>query len=280
MSPRHNVHYALRSTLHPSVHIPIGARSAGHYLINRDFTQHNLIKNVLELFWGISGCIAIRRDQETFELRQNEVGFLFPGERHDYIVLEDETKLCWLTFDGARCADMKADYKLSDKIFFAGRCPQEMFAQLEAEIREIGGMAQYTAAATALNILHMALRGVDITQDIPILVKQFKHMVTKRFHSTDCGVDGLATELGVHRGTLHRIFTEFTGTSPSEYISGVRLRNAIDLLRSGYSVTETAKRCGYANANYLAKVMRRVVGLSPHELKTDSSSALDNPGTD
>ena len=53
-------------------------------------------------------------------------------------------------------------------------------------------------------------------------------------------------------------------------MSAYRLEMAKKLLDQGYDrVAEIAEQCGYANANYFAKVFRDATGMSPLEYRKE-----------
>lgn len=272
---KYDISFSQRIFPAPTIPVSYGVRSVGRYRLWKNFHQparENL--NFLELFWVVSGQFIIRQEQgENVTLNAKEAGFLLPGDTHEYWTTE-ETDICWLTIDGGNCAQLAADYQLSRKPFTAGRCPVEKFAQLKVEVADFSVPGQYAALSGALNIIHMALSGVCVNKEIPHLVSRFKQLAQQRFCDRDCGVDTLAEELHIHRATLHRIFSESTGISPSEFIADLRLQEALRMLGSGSSITQTALACGYANANYMSKVIRKKTGFSPGECRNTASSLL------
>lgn len=63
---------------------------------------------------------------------------------------------------------------------------------------------------------------------------------------------------------LSRIFKKETGTSFNEYLSGVRIGKAKELLRHPeLRLTDIAQMVGYEDQSYFAKVFKRVTGSSP-----------------
>ena len=53
-----------------------------------------------------------------------------------------------------------------------------------------------------------------------------------------------------------------------QYLEKIRMEKAAEMLVSGkYSVTETAGRCGYNDANYFARIFKRKYAMSPREYR-------------
>ena len=67
---------------------------------------------------------------------------------------------------------------------------------------------------------------------------------------------------------LNVLFKQEMKVTLKQYLSNYRLEKAKKLLEQDYmKITEIAERCGYANANYFAKVFREAVGMSPVEYR-------------
>lgn len=80
------------------------------------------------------------------------------------------------------------------------------------------------------------------------------------------GIAELAERLEVSQEYLTRCFCKYTGVTPGKYLNQVRIENARLLLRQGqHSVQFVSDACGFANANYFARVFRRSVGVNPRE---------------
>ena len=67
---------------------------------------------------------------------------------------------------------------------------------------------------------------------------------------------------------LIRIFRDYTGYSPYEYLKRYRLLKTCELLQStDVSVGEIGRRVGYRNASHFAAQFHKLYGLSPHEYR-------------
>ena len=80
------------------------------------------------------------------------------------------------------------------------------------------------------------------------------------------GIAELAERLEVSQEYLTRCFCKYTGVTPGKYLNQVRIENAKLLLRQGdHSIQFVSDACGFANANYFARVFRKSVGVNPRE---------------
>jgi len=58
------------------------------------------------------------------------------------------------------------------------------------------------------------------------------------------------------------------GISPGAYINQLRIQQAFSLLRhTSLSIAEIASRCGYTDADYFSRVIRRTTGYSPLQFR-------------
>ncbi|MEG1687488.1 MAG: helix-turn-helix transcriptional regulator [Angelakisella sp.] len=99
----------------------------------------------------------------------------------------------------------------------------------------------------------------------PQLAEEAAKLIENEFPML-AGVDDLADRLAVSKCHLIRCFTAYYGISPGRQLTAVRLAAVQDYLaRSDYTVEMIAGLTGFACGNYLCKVFRRSVGISPGE---------------
>ncbi|QFS85038.1 helix-turn-helix domain-containing protein [Roseivivax sp. THAF197b] len=74
----------------------------------------------------------------------------------------------------------------------------------------------------------------------------------------------LASEVGVSRRQLERLFTNHLGHPPHTYYRKLRMDRAQRLLlQTDMSVLEVALSCGYGSTNHFAQHYRRASGVTP-----------------
>ena len=63
---------------------------------------------------------------------------------------------------------------------------------------------------------------------------------------------------------FRKIFKEYTGFAPSQYIQEVRITLAKEMLtNTAMSIKEIAFELGYDNSDYFFTVFRKMVGITP-----------------
>ncbi len=119
--------------------------------------------------------------------------------------------------------------------------------------------AQSAAAFGLLCLLAQAPRGEAA---LPPLVAEALSEIHGHYGEV-YGVEELAAGMGVSKGHLIRSFKAALNTSPGRYLALVRIQAAKRLLLEGLGLEAVAGLCGFAGANYLCRVFKKEVGLSP-----------------
>ena len=115
-----------------------------------------------------------------------------------------------------------------------------------------------------------------------MLLVQARQYIDAHFRE-HLSLDAIAHELRVSPYYLSHVFSRESGLSFVEYLTRVRLQQALALLREGrLNVSEIAYAVGYDDSNYFAKVFRRHFGLAPREalgaaLRLRAASARKSP---
>lgn len=82
----------------------------------------------------------------------------------------------------------------------------------------------------------------------------------------------LSQVAAVHEKHLCRVFKEFTGQTPIDYVNQIRLEYACAaLLRSHKSITEIALDCGFSDAGYFSRLFRRAKGMTPRAFRAGAA---------
>ncbi len=90
----------------------------------------------------------------------------------------------------------------------------------------------------------------------------------KTSYIRDISIQDAAEELGITQGYLSRIFKERTAYTFLEYLTCVRLRQALRLLSDkSMRINEIARESGFQDHGYFTQLFRKYMGVTPREYR-------------
>lgn len=134
-------------------------------------------------------------------------------------------------------------------------CPgaAELIAQLHG-----GG-----SAAMAYALLCALAKADETARPLPALVSEAVAAIRQNYMAL-YGVEELSEQLGVTKSHLVRVFKQALGVPPGKYLTGVRIEAVKSLLLTDeYNLEMIAGLTGFSGANYLCRVFKREVGVTP-----------------
>ena len=134
-------------------------------------------------------------------------------------------------------------------------CPgaAELLAQLHG-----GG-----SAPMAYALLCAVGKADETARPLPPLVAEALEAIRQNYMAL-YGGEELSEQLGVTKSHLVRAFKQALGVPPGKYLTNVRIEAVKTLLLTDeYNLEMIAGLTGFSGANYLCRVFKREVGLSP-----------------
>lgn len=99
-------------------------------------------------------------------------------------------------------------------------------------------------------------------------VSEAMRYVRKHYQREELGISELASHVGISNSRLSVLFKQDTGMTINQFITGIRIERAKELLLQGnYKVYEVAEQVGYMTSQYLSKIFYRETGCYPAEYK-------------
>ena len=255
----------------PPLALPFYPRSTGHFQIVSPYREEVPagVKNFVQLFWLVSGEMIFVYDGVERRLTAGSVCYRLPGEPHSHRVISAEAEYYWVAIDGPGAADFIKSYGFDRAGWYAGSCPEGLFAEFADCLREMTPFCWRRMCSIFTELLCRAgTPDDDIHNGVP-LFQSAVSLCRKNFKSGSFNVNQLADKLGVNRSTVNRKFTQSMGMPAGKYIEQLRIQYAISLLQStNLSLQEISDACGLYDASYLCRVIKKHSNTTPGKLRS------------
>ena len=101
----------------------------------------------------------------------------------------------------------------------------------------------------------------------PVYFRNAVSDINKSFRDSTLCLSDICHNHGISETYFRRLFKQYYGKTPIEYITGLRLDYAKNLLYSAHTVEEAATMSGFSDAKYFSRVMKKHYGCTPSALK-------------
>ncbi|MDD2709323.1 MAG: AraC family transcriptional regulator [Verrucomicrobiae bacterium] len=256
-----------RPVAKPSVPLPMGARSVGHYRVAPGFRDAAAVKPFVQIFWGVEGTGALVLNRREQSLGPGQVAVYFPGMEHRVYALDEPWEYRWWTMDGPMAAALTTSVGLACRIHAVGPAPGGVFARLESAILNVTPTGERLASAMAYELLVRAA-GCQTQPVQDEMVRETLAIIHREWRNPLLGVANMAERLRTHRSFLSRRFQAAMGIAPVTYLVQLRVQHALNGLKSGNrAMAEIARDCGWLDPNYFSRCIRQATGKSPREFR-------------
>ncbi len=239
------------------------------YLFN---TQNGRILDEYQLLYITKGKGTFTsKSAGVHQVSEGQMILLFPGEWHTY--RPDKStgwNEYWIGFNGKIIDDWANNefFKKENPIFNIG-LNEEVISMYKraiaiAEAQEanyqqaLSGIASYLTSMALYLSRNMDFSKSDIAKQINIAKVAIHEDITT------ITPEKLAELVCMSYSKFRKIFKEYTGFAPSQYIQEVRINMAKEALtNSSKSIKEIALELGYENKDYFFTVFKKVTGMTP-----------------
>ena len=213
----------------------------------------------------------ISRSTNMLKVKDGDMFLLFPGEWHNYRP-DEETgwNEYWIGFNG-RIMDewIRNGFFQKDNPVLNIGLNEEIIALYKRAIMIADAQEanyQQALAGIVCNLLSMAIylsRNRDFKRsDISSIINSAKITVQENINTIR--PEDLAEATCMSYSRFRKIFKEYTGFSPLQYIQEVRVTMAKEMLtNTSKSIKEIAFELGYENKDYFFTVFKKLSGMTP-----------------
>lgn len=90
----------------------------------------------------------------------------------------------------------------------------------------------------------------------------------EHFCDSDLDIEAVCSAYFISVSSLQRAFAKYFGVSPGQYLIGLRMNRALELLRDDtHSVKQIAFLCGFSDEKYFSRAFKKRYGTPPSQLK-------------
>jgi signal transduction histidine kinase/ligand-binding sensor domain-containing protein/DNA-binding response OmpR family regulator len=101
------------------------------------------------------------------------------------------------------------------------------------------------------------------------IIENAEKIIELHLRNTDFDLTKLLETLNVSRSTFHRKIKAYADQSPSEFIRDIRLKNAVELMKSGkFNIDEIGTYVGFNSTSYFIRSFKKKYGKTPKEYYT------------
>lgn len=178
-----------------------------------------------------------------------------------HITTDTTSTISILLFSGSLWGTV-LEKQLSKRMLLFNNSPIRLFlSSLPEYVAEISDIS-----AISYSFL-LSLRNAVLSEQAhyPFIVEAALNIIEEDYAFLE-GVQDLAERVEVSVGHLTRLFKQSIGLTPLQCLTQFRIAHSKQLLLDeSLTISMVANLCGFANANYFAKVFRHEVGMSPSE---------------
>jgi AraC-like DNA-binding protein len=261
--------FLFRPAVHPGSRIPLRVRSIGLYGVEAGWRDVEKALDFVQLQWVLSGELEICAEKKSWRIAAGQSGVLFPGDRLRIRAVQ-RTRYRWLTVDGPLAENIVRAFGFGRDARPSGPCPEELYAELNADIRRITPKGQQRASALAYQIFCLAAEDNRPAESGTPAAEALEY-IRQRFADPGLNVNTLAERLGTNRSSLSRAFRQAHGITVIHALTEQRIQAAVSLLREhNIPVAEAGRRCGFADPAYFSRVLKSRLGCGPRALRTQA----------
>ena len=114
------------------------------------------------------------------------------------------------------------------------------------------------------------IRDDNLVHERVNLIRKAKNYIDKNFVDPDLKMNKVAAIFNLSSGYFSTIFSQEIGESYRNYLNGLRINQAKELLKTtNMKITEVAHQCGYNDAHYFSTMFKKITGFTPSEIRED-----------
>jgi len=150
-----------------------------------------------------------------------------------------------------------------------------LIGEFQQEIMNYGQSYPKMLCSLSTQIVFQLIRDLHAEQEIrreeidcknPYISKAIMYM--QEHYQANISINDICNSIYLSPYHFKRIFKEYTGRTPHQYLMDIRIEKAKELLvRNRRPIEDIARQCGFVNAGHFAVAFKRSTKISPSEYR-------------
>jgi AraC family transcriptional regulator of arabinose operon len=253
-------------------------KSCGHYKlihIKQFHTMRSDGRRDYQLLYVADGMAHFMLKDIQYDVGKGGVVLYKPNEPQDYCYyLSEKPDIYWIHFTGLKAEQLLETLELTEEYplqLQSNEAITELFEKIIAELR----LGRYLNTEMAEAYFRQLLITISRTNQAEDKSKQpnnslFDQVINdfNREYQKNINIAEYAATQHISCSWFIREFKKYTGCSPKQYITNLRIQHGKELLNNRYmSVNDVSTMVGYENQLYFSRIFRKNTGMSPSEYR-------------
>ena len=254
---------------------PFYCTEAGHFYGRSRFATARTDKESYLLFYTVAGAGLIEQGSQQVELPAGCALLLNCRTPQSYCTApgQESWQHYWVHLDGAGVANMAETLLPQNRLTpvrVSGWEMQPLFESIFAEWDRGTVAAQIETGLTLhrmLALLAARLLAGDASRSNRALIEQATGYI-RAHYAEPLSLDALLAQTPVSKSWFLRLFRQYTGTTPYNFLLSTRITRAKELLvLTDFAVSEIAHQVGFGDESNFSTRFTAMVGQSPQQYR-------------
>ena len=254
---------------------PFYCTEAGHFYGRSRFATARTDKESYILFYTVAGAGLIEQDAQQVELPAGSALLLNCRTPQSYCTAprQQSWQHYWVHLDGAGVANMAETLLPQNRLTpvrVSGWEMQPLFESIFAEWDRGTVAAQIETGLTLhrmLALMAARLLAGDASRSNRALIEQATGYI-RAHYAEPLSLDALLAQTPVSKSWFLRLFRQYTGTTPYNFLLSTRITRAKELLvLTDFAVSEIAHQVGFGDESNFSTRFTAMVGQSPQQYR-------------
>lgn len=252
--------------------------SCGHFkLLKLNHFQTNRPKGRkdIQLLYLAKGLATFHLQNRIYQLQEGNMFIYMPDEPQQYhYELGDHPDMYWIHFYESFPYPILEKFGLNKSGIYELSPRTEYTLLFEKIIQELQlKRTNYDSLSNlyCLELLTLFSRNMLKNNTFENVQNQLFETIIQELHKnfqSDISIKEYAQMYHMSCCWFIRSFKRYTGVTPQQYITDIRINKAKELLRtSSFNISEISTYIGYQNPLYFSRIFKKITGISPSAYK-------------